>query len=67
MPNLSEISDDEWAFAVPYLMLVSEDAGLRRYDLRKVYNGVRYHHDNRERCPALGARRDATGARNVVC
>src|SRR5919109_2256684 len=38
----SDVSDDEWAFAAPYLALVSEDAKQRKYPLREVFNGLRY-------------------------
>lgn len=38
----SDVSDEEWAFAAPYLSLMTEAAPQRRYDLREVYNGLRY-------------------------
>lgn len=38
----SDVSDDEWAFAAPYLTLVREDAGQRRHDLRAVFDAVRW-------------------------
>src|ERR1700709_2469973 len=38
----SDVSSEEWAFAVPYLALVREDAPQREHDLRTVYNGLRY-------------------------
>jgi transposase len=38
----SDVSDDEWALVAPYLALVSEHALQRRYDLREVYNGLRW-------------------------
>lgn len=38
----SDVSDDEWAFVAPYLMLMTEDAPQRVYDLREVFNGLRY-------------------------
>lgn len=41
-PYTTDVSDEEWAFVVPYLTLLSEDASQRRYDLREVYNGLRY-------------------------
>jgi transposase len=41
-PYPSDVSDEEWAFVVPYLTLLPPDAGQRRYDLREVLNGVRY-------------------------
>src|ERR1700744_336154 len=38
----SDVSDDEWAFAAPYLTLVREDAGQRTQDLRSVFDAVRW-------------------------
>jgi len=38
----SDVSDEEWAFAVPYLTLMSEDAPQRDYELREVFNGLRW-------------------------
>ena len=41
-PYPSDVSDDEWAFVAPYLTLQSEQALQRNYDLREVYNGLRW-------------------------
>jgi transposase len=38
----SDVSDEEWAFVAPYLTVLPEDAGQRRYPLREVFNGLRY-------------------------
>jgi transposase len=38
----SDVTDEEWAFVLPYLLLCREDSGQRRHDLRAVFNGVRY-------------------------
>jgi len=38
----SDVSDDEWAFAAPYLTLMKEDAPQRDHPLREVFNGLRY-------------------------
>lgn len=38
----SDTSDDEWAFVAPYLTLMTEDAPQRVYELREVFNGLRY-------------------------
>lgn len=38
----SDVSDDEWAFAAPYLTLMTEDAPQRVYELREVFNGLRW-------------------------
>ena len=41
-PYPSDVSDDEWAFVAPYLTLLNEQALQRKYDLREVYNGLRW-------------------------
>jgi transposase len=41
-PYPTDVSDDEWAFVAPYLMLLPEDAGQRTYSLREVFNGLRW-------------------------
>src|SRR6516164_6025767 len=41
-PYQTDVSDEEWAFVVPYLTLLPEDASQRKYPLREVFNGVRY-------------------------
>ena len=38
----SDVSDEEWALCVPYLVLMREDAPQRVYSLRAVFNAVRY-------------------------
>lgn len=38
----SDVSDDEWAFATPYLTLMTEDAPQRVHSLREIFNGMRY-------------------------
>lgn len=38
----SDVSDEEWAFVVPYLTLCREDAPQRRHELREVFNAVRW-------------------------
>src|SRR5579884_172653 len=38
----SDVSDDEWALVAPYLTLLPEDAGPRRYPLRAAFNGLRW-------------------------
>ena len=38
----SDVTDDEWAFAAPYLTLLREDAHQRRHDLRSVFDAVRW-------------------------
>lgn len=42
IPYPTDVSDDEWAFVVPYLTLLAEDAGQRRHNLREVFNALRY-------------------------
>jgi len=41
-PYPSDCRDPEWAFAAPYLTLMSEDAPQRNYELREVFNALRY-------------------------
>ncbi len=41
-PYPSGVSDEEWAFAAPYLALVREAAPQRNHDLREVLNGLRW-------------------------
>ena len=38
----SDVTDEEWAFVLPYLLLCREDSARRRHDLRRVSHGVRY-------------------------
>ena len=41
-PYPTDVSDEEWAFVAPYLILLPEDAGQRSYSLREVFNGLRW-------------------------
>ena len=41
-PYPTDVSDDEWAFVVPYLTLLPLDAEQRTHDLREVFNAVRW-------------------------
>src|SRR5918994_7277145 len=41
-PYPSDVSDDEWAFAAPYLTLMTEDAPQREHNLREVFNALRW-------------------------
>ena len=38
----SDVTDDEWAFAAPYLVLLREDAHQREYPLRDVFDALRW-------------------------
>jgi transposase len=38
----SDVSDEEWAFVAPYLILMSEDAPQREYNLRDVFDALRW-------------------------
>ena len=33
----SDVTDEEWWFVLPYLLLCREDAGQREHDLRAVF------------------------------
>jgi transposase len=41
-PYPSDVSEEEWAFVAPYLVLMREDAPQRTYALREIFNAVRY-------------------------
>jgi transposase len=41
-PYPSDVSDAEWEFVVPYLCLLPESAGQRVYDLRDVFDALRW-------------------------
>src|SRR5215203_1457065 len=41
-PYPSDVTDEELAFAAPYLTLMSADAPQRRHALREVYNALRW-------------------------
>ncbi len=41
-PYPTDVSDEEWAFVAPYLILLPEDAGQRTYSLREVFNSLRW-------------------------
>jgi len=38
----SDVTDDEWTFVLPYLLLMREDAPQREHDLREVFNALRW-------------------------
>ena len=37
-----DVTDEEWAFVLPHLLLCREDSPQRKYDLRTVFDAVRY-------------------------
>ena len=37
-----DVTDEEWAFVLPYLLLSREDSPSRKHSLRELFNGVRY-------------------------
>lgn len=37
-----DVTDEKWAFVLPYLLLCLEDSRHREHDLREVFNGLRY-------------------------
>ena len=57
----TDVSDDEWAFVAPYLILLPEDAGQRTYSLREVFNGLPSRVPNR-----LSFGKDATEGESYV-
>lgn len=38
----SDVTDDEWSFCLPYLLLCKEDAKQRVWPIRTIFNAVRY-------------------------
>jgi transposase len=41
-PYPTDVSDDEWSFVAPYLTLMNLEAPQRVYDLREVFNALRW-------------------------
>jgi transposase len=41
-PYPTDVSDEEWAFVAPYLSLMTPAAPQRRYELREVFNALRW-------------------------
>jgi transposase len=41
-PYPSDVGDEEWAFAAPYLTLMDPEAPQREHSLREVFNGLRW-------------------------
>jgi len=41
-PYPSDVTDDEWAFVAPYLILMKEDAPQRDHELRAMFNGLHW-------------------------
>ena len=41
-PYPSDVSDEEWSFVVPYLTLLKEESEQRQYELREVFNSLRW-------------------------
>jgi transposase len=41
-PYPTDVDDDEWSFVAPYLTLMVEDAPQRKYDLRELFNALRW-------------------------
>jgi len=41
-PYPTDVTDQEWSFAAPYLTLMNEDAPQRRYELREMFNALRW-------------------------
>jgi transposase len=41
-PYPTDVSDEEWSFAAPYLVLMTQDAPQREHSLREVFNALRW-------------------------
>ncbi|NVI08553.1 transposase, partial [Paraburkholderia youngii] len=38
----TDVSDEEWSFAAPYLTLMDVDAPQRKYELRDMFDALRW-------------------------
>jgi transposase len=38
----TDVSDEEWSFAAPYLMLMTNDPPQLQYELREMFNALRW-------------------------
>jgi len=57
----SDVSDEEWTFVVPYLVLLSEDVGQQSYALRDgMRHGIGFHTLRQADCIAMLYCRNAT-------
>jgi hypothetical protein len=41
-PYPTDVSDEEWSFAAPYFVLMTQDAPQREHSLREVFNALRW-------------------------
>lgn len=41
--SLTDVSDEEWAFGAPYLILVTEETPQRDHSLHEVLHGLRWN------------------------
>jgi transposase len=41
-PYSTDVSDEEWCFVAPYLTLMEKDAPQRKYELREMFNALRW-------------------------
>lgn len=41
-PYPTDVLDEEWGFAAPYLTLMNEQAPQRKYDLHELFNALRW-------------------------
>lgn len=41
-PYPSDVADDEWAFVLPYLALITPEAKQRKYPLREMFNALKW-------------------------
>jgi transposase len=38
----SDVTDEEWAFVLPYLLLSTEESASRKHSVRAVFDAYRY-------------------------
>jgi hypothetical protein len=41
-PHPTDVCDEEWSFVVPYLTLMDSNAPQRKYELREMFNALRW-------------------------
>lgn len=41
-PYPTDVKDEEWSFAAPYLVLKIKDAPQREHSLREIFNSLRW-------------------------
>ena len=61
-PYPTDVSDEEWSFAAPYLVLMTQDAPQREHSLREVFNALRWQKERDNQQAMQDARNAADDA-----